>query len=283
MRIYYLAGVILSVTTILGACGEGTPTECTISTTRESRQGIVKIAKFASGTDCEQMRALAESGQPLPTLAGSAPTATQPKAVATTAAPTFNTPFVAGQKTQALIATTDKQARVEELEKKIGVDSKQSRDPFTSSIINPVPNLETLLAKPKEKPNLRPAVIVRTSTIAKILLPPPPDIRAAEGTKITGTVEVSGTIFAIVNAFGEPTSRYVRVGQMISNGKVLVKRIDTNAEPPIVVLQQNGVEVLRPVGAPVVGAVDTTQPQPQTTVPAPAQQTIAPFVLAPAQ
>ncbi|MCY7331060.1 MAG: hypothetical protein LH649_00035, partial [Pseudanabaena sp. CAN_BIN31] len=163
--------------------------------------------------------------------------------------------------------------------------SNQSRDPFTSSIINPVPNLETLLAKPKELPNLRPAVIVRTSTIAKILLPPPlpPDIKAAEGTKVTGTVEIAGTIFAIVNAFGEPTSRYVRVGQMISNGKVLVKRIDTNAEPPIVVLQQNGVEVLRPVGAPVVDAVDTTQPQPQTAVPAPAQQTIAPFVLAPAQ
>ncbi len=269
MRIYYLAGVILSVTSILGACGEGTPTECTISTTRETRQGIVKIAKFASGTDCEAMRTLAESGQPLPTLAGSAPTATQPKAVATTAAPTFNAPFIAGQKTQELISITDKQARVQELEKKMGVGFKQSRDPFTSSIINPVPNLETLLAKPKELPNLRPAVIVRTSTIAKILLPPPPppDIKAAEGTKVTGTVEISGTIFAIIQAFEEPTSRYVKVGQMISNGRVLVKRIDTNAEPPIVVLQQNGVEVLRPVGAPVVGAVDTTQPQ--TAVPAP--------------
>jgi hypothetical protein len=59
---------------------------------------------------------------------------------------------------------------------------------------------------------------------------------------------------------------------MISNGKVLVKRIDTNAEPPIVVLQQNGVEVLRPVGAPVVGsnpdqpaaAAAPTTPQPPT-------------------
>jgi hypothetical protein len=276
MRIYYLAGVILSVTTILSACGEGTPTECTISTTRESRQGIVKTAKFASGTDCEQMRGLAEAGQPLPTLAGTAPTATQPKVVTTT----FNTPFVAGQKTQELIAITDKQARVEELEKKIGVDSKQSRDPFTSAVINPVPKLETLLAKPKEPPNLRQAIVVRTKSIS--ISPPrpkvkviviPPDTKAAEGTKITGTVEVSGTIYAIINAFGEPTSRYVRVGQMISNGKVLVKRIDTNAEPPIVVLQQNGVEVLRPVGAPVVGAnpeqpaaaAAPTTPQPPTT------------------
>ncbi len=79
MRIYYLAGVILSVTTILSACGEGTPVQCTISTARETRQGIIKTGMFASGTDCEQMRLLAESGQPLPTLAGSAPISTAPQ------------------------------------------------------------------------------------------------------------------------------------------------------------------------------------------------------------
>jgi hypothetical protein len=271
MRIYYLAGVILSVTTILSACGEGTPVKCTISTTREVRQGVVKEAMFASGTDCEQMRGLAESGQPLPTLAGTGPTSTAPKVVATTA-PTFNTPFVAGQKTQDLINITDKQARVLELEQKIGVDSKQSRDPFTSTVINPVPKLETLLAKPKAQPNLRAAVVVRTFIPPNIKIKPivvPPDTKAAEGTKITGTVEVSGTIYAIISAFGESTSRYVRAGQMISNGRVLVKRIDTNAEPPIVVLQQNGVEVLRAVGAPVVGAVNPPAQPVNSSVAAP--------------
>ncbi|MCE2885930.1 MAG: hypothetical protein ACK6CP_03450, partial [Pseudanabaena sp.] len=254
MRIYYLAGVILSVTTILSACGEGTPVQCTISTARETRQGIIKTGMFASGTDCEQMRLLAESGQPLPTLAGSAPISTAPKVAETPAAPTFNTPFVAGQKTQDLIAITDKQARVQELEQKIGVDSKQSRDPFTSTVINPVPKLETLLAKKVQvQPNLRAAVVVRTSNRpSKIVLPP--DTRAADGTKVTGTVEVAGTIYAIISAFGESTSRYVSAGQMISNGRVLVKRIDTNAEPPIVVLQQNGVEVLRAVGAPIISS-----------------------------
>ncbi|MFM7601062.1 MAG: hypothetical protein ACKO7R_07685 [Pseudanabaena sp.] len=259
MRIYYLAGVILSVTTILSACGEGAPVQCTISTAREARQGIVKTALFNAGTDCDQMRALAESGQPLPTRAGSSPTTTAAKPVEPTAPPTFNTPFVTGQKTQELIATTDKQARVEELEQKIGVNSKQSRDPFTSTVINPVPKLETLLEKPKVKPNLRAAVVVKTSSRPNKVITPP-DTKAAEGTQITGTVEVSGTIYAIINAFGEPTSRYVKAGQMISNGRVLVKRIDTFSEPPIVVLQQNGVEVLRAVGAPVVGAVDPNQP-----------------------
>jgi hypothetical protein len=281
MRIYYLAGVILSVTTILSACGESAPTECTISTTRETRQGIVKTGKFAPGTDCEQMRSLAESGQPLPTIAGSAPSSTAPKVVATNA-PTFNTPFVAGQKTQDLINITDKQARVQELEQKIGVDSKQSRDPFTSTVINPVPKLETLLAQPKVLPNLRAAVVVKTSNrpLNKIVLPP--DTKAADGTKITGTVEVAGTIYAIVSAFGESTSRYVRAGQMISNGKVLVKRIDTNAEPPIVVLQQNGVEVLRAVGAPVVASSNSDQPvTPTAPAPANTQPTTAPFTLLP--
>ncbi len=286
MRVYYLAGVILSVTSILSACGEGTPVQCTISTTQDLRKGVNKSAMFKAGTDCEEMRKLAEEGKPLPTIADGTPSTAAPKATATATAPTFNTPFVAGQKTQELIAITDKQARVQELEKKMGVDSKQSRDPFTSSIINPVPNLETLLAKPKEIPNLRPAVVVKTAAFAKKILlppPPPPDTKAAEGTKVTGTIEIAGTIFAIIQEFGEPTSRNVRAGQMISNGKVLVKRIDTNAEPPIVVLQQNGVEVLRPVGAPVVGAVNPNQPQTAAPNASTPQQTIAPFVLAPAQ
>ncbi len=284
MRIYYLAGVILSVTATLSACGEGTPKECTISTTKEIRQGVTKVAKFSPDKDCEAMRALAEQGQPLPTAAPDGTTTTAaPKVVATPTQAAFNTPFVGGQKTQELIAITDKQARVQELEQKINANSKQSRDPFTSTVINPVPKLETLLAKPKELPNLRAAVVVRTSTRSAFIAPPPPDTRAAEGTRVTGTVEVSGTIFAIINASGEPTSRYVKAGQLISNGKVLVKRIDTNAEPPIVVLQQNGVEVLRPVGAPVVAAKDGSGSQP-VVVPPPTsapQPTIAPFTLIP--
>ncbi len=265
MRIYYLAGVILSITTILSACGESIPTECTISTARELRQGITKTGKFAPGTDCEAMRKLAEEGKPLPTIAEATTTNTAPKAAETPAQEAFKTPFVAGQKNQALIATTDKQARVQELEKKISTDSKQARDPFTSTVINPVPKLEALLAKPKEPPNLRAAIVVRTSTRTKI---EPPDTKAAEGTVVTGTVEIGGTIYAIIQATDEPTPRNVRAGQMISNGRVLVKRIDTNAEPPIVVLQQNGVEVLRAVGAPVVASTDTNQsasPQPTTT------------------
>ena len=254
MRIYYLAGVILSVTTILSACGESAPTECTITTTAELRKGLTKLAKFAPGTDCEAMRKLAEEGKPIPSIADASNPNT-PKPTPTTVQAAFKAPFVSGLKGQELIPTTDKQARVKELEQKIGADSKQSRDPFTSTVINPVPRLETLLAKPKEQPKLRAAVVVRAAP-RKFVAPPPPDTKAADATSVTGTVEISGKIYVILTAPNEPTTQ-VEAGQLISNGKVLVKRIDINSEPPIVVLQQNGVEVFRPVGAAPVGAAKT--------------------------
>ncbi len=261
MRMYYLAGVILSVTATLSACGEGTPTECTISTARELRQGVKKVAKFAPNTDCEAMRTLAEEGKPLPTIADATTTTAAPKVADTSSQQAFKTPFVGGQKAQDLSPVTDKQARVQELEKKIGVDAKQSRDPFTSTVINPVPKLETLLAKPKEPPKLKAAVVVRTSNTKKVLPPPPPpDTRAAQATQVTGTVEISGKLYAILTPADNPTSRSVQVGEFISNG-VQVKRIDTNSEPPIVVLQQNGVEVFRAVGQVVTVSTDATTTQ----------------------
>jgi hypothetical protein len=47
-------------------------------------------------------------------------------------------------------------------------------------------------------------------------------------------------------------SQYVRAGQRIANGQVLVKRIDLRGSDPVVVLEENGIEVFRPVGAPPV-------------------------------
>ena len=264
MRIYNLAGLILIVATTISACGgDGIPIECTI----ENKEFIPKTFKFAPGTDCEAMRKLAKEGQPLPTLVDPNAVATAPPKPATVQA-AFKAPFVSGQKGQDLIPTTDKEARVKELEQKINVDSKQLRDPFTSTIINPVPRLETLVAKPKEQPRLRAAVVVRTAPrkiVAPPPPPPPPDTKAADATSVTGTVEISGKIYAILTAPNEPATQ-VEAGQLISNGKVLVKRIDINSEPPIVVLQQNGVEVFRPVGAaPKVAAqadTPTTTPNP---------------------
>ncbi len=88
-------------------------------------------------------------------------------------------------------------------------------------------------------------------------LPAIPEPTLAEAVEITGVVMIGATTKAIVKAPNEPTGRHVGVGQRLANGQVLVKRIEANAgSDPIVVLEQNGVEVSRRVGDKPVGKVD---------------------------
>jgi hypothetical protein len=89
-------------------------------------------------------------------------------------------------------------------------------------------------------------------------LPPIVDPALAKAVEVTGVVVIGGIPRAIVKAPNEPTSRYVTVGQRLSNGMVLVKRIEVNSgSDPVVILEQSGVEVSRAVGdkpAPSSGA-----------------------------
>jgi hypothetical protein len=79
-------------------------------------------------------------------------------------------------------------------------------------------------------------------------LPKLPEPTQARGIQVTGVVEVGGVPMAIVKVPNEP-SRYVREGQRIANGQVLVKRIEMNQGPePVVILEQYGIEVARGVG-----------------------------------
>ncbi len=88
-------------------------------------------------------------------------------------------------------------------------------------------------------------------------LPPIPEPTLAKGVEVSGVVTIGGVTQAIVKAPNEPTSRYVGVGARLSNGLVLVKRIEVNAgSDPVVILEQGGVEVSRAVGdkpAPAAG------------------------------
>ncbi|HEY9751428.1 MAG TPA: hypothetical protein V6C46_00635 [Coleofasciculaceae cyanobacterium] len=80
-------------------------------------------------------------------------------------------------------------------------------------------------------------------------LPPRPSTTLAEGVEVSGVIQLNGVSQAIVKAPNEPTSRYVQPGQRLSNGQVLVKRIEMNpGGTPIVILEQNGIEVSRGVG-----------------------------------
>jgi hypothetical protein len=79
----------------------------------------------------------------------------------------------------------------------------------------------------------------------------------ARAVQVTGVVQVGDQVYAIVNAPNEPTSRYVQEGQRLAGGQVLVRRIEMNRAEPVVILEQNGVEVVRAVGeggAPVPAA-----------------------------
>ncbi|HEY9676152.1 MAG TPA: hypothetical protein V6D11_32215 [Waterburya sp.] len=79
-------------------------------------------------------------------------------------------------------------------------------------------------------------------------LPKLPEPTLAREIEVTGVVELSGVPMAIVKVPNEP-SRYVREGQRLANGQVLVKRIEMNRGPnPVVVLEQYGIEVARGVG-----------------------------------
>ena len=80
-------------------------------------------------------------------------------------------------------------------------------------------------------------------------LPPIPQPDLATAVVVTGVVQVGGTTHAIISAPNEPTSRYVRVGQRIANGQVLVKRIEMGgASEPVVIFEEQGVEVAKRVG-----------------------------------
>ncbi len=79
-------------------------------------------------------------------------------------------------------------------------------------------------------------------------LPPLPEPTLAKGIEVSGVVEVGGVPKAIVKVPNEP-SRTVRQGDRLSNGQVLVKRIEVNQGPtPLVVLEQYGIEVAKRVG-----------------------------------
>lgn len=94
---------------------------------------------------------------------------------------------------------------------------------------------------------------------------PEPAVVASQ-VQIFGVAETGGEMYAIVQAPGEPTSRYVRVGDRLSNGAVLVKRIETRpSSEPLVILEERGIEVALPVGATGGDPEGTTALQPPST------------------
>ncbi|MBD1876187.1 hypothetical protein H6F75_22125 [Nodosilinea sp. FACHB-131] len=93
----------------------------------------------------------------------------------------------------------------------------------------------------------------RSATPAPLApLPELPKPTLAQAVLVTGVMTIGNENFAVVQT--SAGSQYVKAGQRVSNGQVLVKRIDMRGSDPVVVLEENGIEVSRPVGAPTATA-----------------------------
>lgn len=164
-----------------------------------------------------------------------------------------------------LIQSTDADSRVSALQ------SGDRTDPFADVTIAPPPPPEpaepvatnpppTVGAggnqNPGGGPTAPPTLPSGPNTGPDNTLPPIASPDLAIAVVVTGVVEVGSEVYAIISTPDDGPSRRVREGQYISNGQVLVKRIEIrrNGEP-LVILEQNGIEVARRVGE---GATEDT-------------------------
>ncbi|MEM1239909.1 MAG: hypothetical protein AAGI45_08725 [Cyanobacteria bacterium P01_H01_bin.26] len=97
-------------------------------------------------------------------------------------------------------------------------------------------------------------------------LPEIPQPTTARAVRVSGVVQIGGSPYAIVQAPND-VERYVRTGESLAGGRVLVKRIDTRSVEPRVILVENGIEVERLVTeAQTAAAPEEAPPPPAETV-----------------
>ena len=146
---------------------------------------------------------------------------------------------------------------------------KGREDPFALLFVQPKeivirqprrpPSPKTVVSRVDSKPRIVPTSNGRdagsqfTPSKGNLLppVPPPalPQPDLARTVVVTGVVQVGSDPQAIVKVPNEATSRYVRMGQRLANGQVLVKKIEINqGSDPIVILEQYGIEVSKAVG-----------------------------------
>jgi hypothetical protein len=119
------------------------------------------------------------------------------------------------------------------------------------------PRSPELSNRPIRRPTKRP------TTPSVPVAPPQPEL--AQAITITGIIDLGGAPQIIVKAPEERVSRYVRVGDYLSNGQVRVKRIENvGGSSPVVVLEQLGQEVYKQIGDNVAAPPSEPSQPPQT-------------------
>ncbi len=198
----------------------------------------------------------------------------QPPAPVQASAPTFEKPTIPSSSAslpiipvKGMIQTTNSQARLSQ------ISMTGRRDPFAALLPASIQLPAQKVAHAPARQTVQQAPIQQTpQSIAQsplpltpiAALPPlpmsqtpltiaPPAISQtslADAVQITGVVQIGGKAMAIIQSPEEGTARYVKPGDSVANGRVLLKRIimSKNGEPTIV-LQENGVEVTKSVGS----------------------------------
>lgn len=261
MRVYHWTGVIVTTSFLLNACTAGeTPPAASDSPSPATTPVVATAPKTAP------------SNQPV--------IKPEVKVSPNSKDPLFNKSFVPSNSGgSALIDTTDKGKLLDRLSKQFNVPINPKRDPFLA-IDGTVP---TPVVPNQTKPSL-PAPASRVSVnkpgLGRPNIKVQPDPTEAKSINVTGIMDMAGTSYAIVNVPGEPTSRYVKVGQRLANNRVLVKRIESLGTPTVV-FQQFNVEVPRQVGQQVVATAPDAANNSGLAVPTPAVPTSPDAILPP--
>ncbi|UBF27754.1 hypothetical protein K9N68_07525 [Kovacikia minuta CCNUW1] len=132
--------------------------------------------------------------------------------------------------------------------KAIGSRSASSQQSLPRLRPVPLPNFSN--SQTASLPPVSVAAVPRPGALPPMPIPAAPASRTslAEAIEVSGALQVGGTWTIIVKEPGSPTSRYVKQGDYLANGQVLVKRIIAGSEPTVV-LRQNGIEVTKSVGS----------------------------------
>jgi hypothetical protein len=217
---------------------------------------------------CAKQNVATAPSSPPSTAVSTAPTNGEPSENLTRPFPELITTSVSGDSTlpvPSLIPPTEALQRLPQVRAGRG-------DPFTA-VTSPVIVAANPAAAPQSVPGplLPPPTLVQTVPLGGIpqpipasvelpeqVVPPsvsapvgnaPAPVALASAIEVTGVVQVGTQVSAIVQVPNEGSSRYVRSGDYLANGRVLVRRIEvTPNEEPRVILVQDGVEIIRTVG-----------------------------------
>ncbi|OAB58363.1 hypothetical protein AY600_04600 [Phormidium willei BDU 130791] len=127
--------------------------------------------------------------------------------------------------------------------------------PLPMQTLNPLPDLPfESAATPRFAPEPTPVPQVPQTPPT----PPPPTADTAEAIEVSGVMQIGDEVQIILRTPGSVNSQYVRIGQNIAGGRVVVRRVENLATgSPLVILEENGIEVARAVGdAPVTSVGD---------------------------